>query len=187
MWVAGLVPELSFLMPFLPSKPIQALEHASFHKMISIAARASKGVTIPNRKATRDEAINMFKMQMTHLKDRFKVRYLWSVCTRISLLISAIQSDAVTGEISLTCDAWQASNADGYFAVTGHWVEESRPGVWELHSTLIGFMRLNNAHNGKRLGGALFKIVERLGITHQVRCVRRLIQIETITHSESFI
>jgi hypothetical protein len=41
-------------MPFILSKPIQALEHASFHKMIGIAARASKGVTIPNRRATRD-------------------------------------------------------------------------------------------------------------------------------------
>jgi hypothetical protein len=47
--------------------------------MIGIAARASKGVTIPNRKATRDEVINMFKMQMIHLKNHFKVRYLCSV------------------------------------------------------------------------------------------------------------
>jgi hypothetical protein len=53
--------------------------------------------------------------------------------------------------------------------VTGHWIEESRPGVWEIHGALLGFTRLNNAHNGRRLGGALFKIVERLGITHQVR------------------
>ena len=69
-------------MPFIPSKPIQALEHASFHKMIGIAARASKGITIPNRKATQDEVINMFKTQMTHLKNHFKVRYLCSVHAR---------------------------------------------------------------------------------------------------------
>jgi hypothetical protein len=81
-----------------------------------------------------------------------------------------MQSDAVTGEISLTCDAWQASNTDGYFAVTGHWIEESRSGVWEIHSALLGFTKLNNAHNGRRLGGALFKIVDRLGIAHRV-CV----------------
>lgn len=101
------------------------------------------------------------------------------MCT-LDLLILAIQSDAVTGEISLTCDAWQASNTDGYFAVTGHWIEESRPGVWELHSALLGFIRLNNAHNGKRLGGALFKIVERLGIAHQVF---KPIYFEIITHT----
>ena len=85
------------------------------------------------------------------------------------IINTAIQSDAVTGEISLTCDAWQASNTDGYFAVTGHWIEESRPGVWEIHSALLGFTRLNNAHNGRQLGGALFKIVDRLGIAHRVR------------------
>jgi hypothetical protein len=80
----------------------------------------------------------------------------------------------------LTCDAWQALNTDGYFAVTRHWIEESRPGVWELQSALLGFVMLNNAHNGKRLGGALFKIVEHLSIAYQVR---RLIYFEIITHS----
>jgi hypothetical protein len=75
----------------------------------------------------------------------------------------------VTGEISLTCDAWQASNTDGYFAVTGHWIEESRQGVWEVQSALLGFTRINNSHNGKRLGGALFKIVDRLGISNRVK------------------
>jgi len=82
--------------------------------------------------------------------------------------------------VSLTCDAWQASNTDGYFAVTGHWIEEPQPGVWELHSALFGFVRLNNAHNGKRLGGALFKIVDRLGITHKVSMVFDLICIVDI-------
>jgi hypothetical protein len=69
--------------------------------------------------------------------------------------------------VSLTCNAWQASNTDGYFAVTGHWIEEPYTGFWELNSALFGFVRLNNAHNGKRLGGALFKIVDRLGIAHK--------------------
>lgn len=85
------------------------------------------------------------------------------------LMLWDVQSDSVRGEISLTCDAWQASNTDGYFAVTGHWIEEPRPGILELHSALLGFTRLNNAHNGKRLGGALFKIVNRLGIAHKVQ------------------
>jgi hypothetical protein len=43
-----------------------------------------------------------------------------------------LQSDKVKGEISITCDAWQANNVDGYFVVTGHWIEESSPGVWTL-------------------------------------------------------
>ena len=80
------------------------------------------------------------------------------------------QSPAVTGEIHLTCDAWQADNVDGYFAVTGHWIEESTPSVWEPKEALFGYTCLNNAHHGVCLGKALFKIVDRLGIAHQVRC-----------------
>jgi hypothetical protein len=74
----------------------------------------------------------------------------------------------VRGTVNLTCDAWQASNVEGYFAVTGHWIEESMPSQWELKSALLGFTRLNNAHNGKRLGQALNKIVRRVGIGHKV-------------------
>lgn len=72
------------------------------------------------------------------------------------------------GKISLTCDAWQASNIDAYFAVTGSWIEEVN-GRWELQTTLLGFIQLNNAHNGVRLGQALFKVVSRMGISHKVR------------------
>lgn len=79
-----------------------------------------------------------------------------------------VQSNKVPGDINLTCDAWQASNVDGYFATTAHWIETVEGGQWELRSALIGFVRLNNAHNGKRLGQALFKIVDRLGIAGRV-------------------
>jgi hypothetical protein len=79
-----------------------------------------------------------------------------------------MQGNFVGGKISLTCDAWQASNADGYFAVTGHWIEEATPGLWTLESALFGFTKLNNAHNGRRLGGALFRIVDRFEIAHKV-------------------
>lgn len=68
----------------------------------------------------------------------------------------------------MTCDAWQASNADAYFAVTGSWIEETSPGVWKLQSALLGFTRMNSAHNGVRLGRALYKIAKRVGITHKV-------------------
>ena len=71
--------------------------------------------------------------------------------------------------VNLTCDAWQASNVEGYFAVTGHWIEESTPSQWELKSVLLGFTRLNNVHNGKHLGQALYKIIKRIDIRHKVR------------------
>ena len=68
----------------------------------------------------------------------------------------------------MTCDAWQASNADGYFAVTGHWIAEPCPGIWEAQSAVLGFIQLNNVHNRKRLGGALFMVVKRLEIEDRV-------------------
>ncbi|KAF8240517.1 hypothetical protein L208DRAFT_1226776, partial [Tricholoma matsutake] len=55
------------------------------------------------------------------------------------------------GEVSLTCDTWQAGNTDGYFVVMAHWIEELTPGKWELNNALIGFTHLNNAHNGEQL------------------------------------
>ncbi|KAG2751675.1 hypothetical protein P692DRAFT_20699944, partial [Suillus brevipes Sb2] len=72
------------------------------------------------------------------------------------------------GAINITCDAWQADNSDGYFAVTGHWIEENDPMQWVSGNALLGFTRLNNAHNGQRLGGALFKVLDRVGVAHKV-------------------
>lgn len=40
--------------------------------------------------------------------------------------------------------------------------------LWELKSGLLGFTQLNNAHNGERLGQALFKIIKRVGIEKKV-------------------
>ena len=42
------------------------------------------------------------------------------------------------------------------------------PTQWELKSALLGFTRLGNAHNGERLGQALFKVIKRVGIEHKV-------------------
>jgi hypothetical protein len=72
------------------------------------------------------------------------------------------------GEVNLTCDAWQASNTDGYFVVISHWVKELAPMQWETKSTLLGFAHLSNTHNGERLGQALFKILKWVGIERKV-------------------
>ena len=78
------------------------------------------------------------------------------------------QSKSVTGQINLTCDAWQASNTDSYFAVMGHWIEEAKENEWVLQSALFGFTCMNTAHNGKRLVQALFKICDHLDIVKKV-------------------
>ncbi|KAJ3531266.1 hypothetical protein NM688_g7598 [Phlebia brevispora] len=131
-------------------QPLDALEHPKYVDMIQTAARATNGVTIPSRKTCRQEIMNMFHEQLAALKKDLS------------------NKSKVSGEISLTCDAWQASNTDGYFAVTAHWIEESRPGDWILRSALVGFTQLNNAHNGQRLGQALYLIADRLDIVDRI-------------------
>ncbi|KIK92875.1 hypothetical protein PAXRUDRAFT_146389 [Paxillus rubicundulus Ve08.2h10] len=127
-------------------QPIQAVDHPSFKKMIDIASQATNGVVIPTCKTTHAEIMSIFKKQMTRLRECLNVS--------ASFLMHPItyglhQSKAVTDEVNLTCDAWQASNADGYFMVTGHWIEEVNLGNWELQSTVLGFTRLNNVHHGR--------------------------------------
>ena len=74
----------------------------------------------------------------------------------------------MSGEVSLTCNAWQASNADAYFAVTCHWIEEHMPGEWTIEQALIGFVQMNTAHNGVCLGQALYKACNHLQIVPKV-------------------
>lgn len=83
------------------------------------------------------------------------------------MLLNIFQLKSV-GEVSLTCDVWQALNVDVYFVVTGHWIEEIAPGIWEQHAALFGFMRMNTAHNGVHLGRALFGVIQQLGIPSKV-------------------
>lgn len=83
-------------------------------------------------------------------------------------LLTTTQSDTIQGRINLTCDAWQANNTDTYFAVTDSWIEENMLGVWELKMTLLGFVKMNNVHNGVQLAQALYQVVKRLGVAHKV-------------------
>ena len=133
--------------------------------MIDLAARTTRGVTLLSRKETRQYIIRLFKKQMNALKERLNVGSAHMLC--LSLLI-ILQSTIVTGDVSLTCDAWQASNTDGYFAVAGHWIKEMASGDWNEEEALFGFTQMNTAHNGTRLGQELYKICSRLSIVHKV-------------------
>ncbi|KAL1949584.1 hypothetical protein VTO73DRAFT_8465 [Trametes versicolor] len=130
-------------------QPLQALQHPAFREMIDIAARATNGVKIYNLRNTRQAIIDTFKHNLTNLSKR-------------------LNGPFVKGAVNLTCDAWQASTVDGYFAVTGSWIEEKVPGEWKLETALFGFVRLNYAHTGKKLGEALYKVVARLKIEHKI-------------------
>jgi transposase InsO family protein len=66
-------------------QPIQALEHPHFKEMIDIASRATAGVKIPGRKATRVEIKNMFKDHLTRLKARLNVGAQFGASVLITL------------------------------------------------------------------------------------------------------
>ena len=55
-------------------QPLQAFDHPSFHKMIDVAARATKGINIPNRKASRKHIIALFKKNLDNLHLKLTVR-----------------------------------------------------------------------------------------------------------------
>ncbi|KAG1765407.1 hypothetical protein EDD22DRAFT_775068, partial [Suillus occidentalis] len=54
-------------------QPIQALEHPKFKEMIDVAARATNGIKIPGRKATRAEIMRTFKTHLTGLRSKLNV------------------------------------------------------------------------------------------------------------------
>jgi hypothetical protein len=69
-------------------QPIRALEHPAFQKMINIAARATKGVSIGDRKVQRTKIVEMYQKQMNHLRERLIVSsievYLFFFCKQIT-------------------------------------------------------------------------------------------------------
>jgi hypothetical protein len=99
---------------------------------------------------------------------KLKARLNVSNSCGIHSVLDVVQGPTVIGEVNITCDAWQASNTNGYFAVTGHWIEEETPTQWELKSALLGFTHISNAHNGERLGQALYKVLKCVRIEHKV-------------------
>jgi len=66
--------------------------------------------------------------------------------------------------------------------VTGHWVEETEPGVWGIKSALLGFTQMNMVHNGEWLRQALFKIIDHVGIAHKVWLILFLLFVHANLH-----
>jgi hypothetical protein len=59
----------------IPStQPIQAFKSPEFKKMVNIASRATRSVTLPSPKVMRARIIHTFKQQMFMLKKRLMVR-----------------------------------------------------------------------------------------------------------------
>jgi hypothetical protein len=82
----------------------------------------------------------MFKDHLMKLKAQLNVCVYMCIPSFYHSFLVILQGPTIQGEVSLTCDAWQASNMDGYFVVTVHWIEDLMATKWELKSALIGFM-----------------------------------------------
>ena len=123
--------------------------HLSTPNSINVALHANHGVSIPGQKSTWQLTLHLFKGYLTQLRAELCVSITPTI---VKFLILHLQGPTVQGEISLTCDAWQASNMDGYFAVTAQWIQASTLTTWVLSSALIGFTCLNNAYVSVHLG-----------------------------------
>ncbi|KAJ7627443.1 hypothetical protein FB45DRAFT_749957 [Roridomyces roridus] len=60
-------------------QPIDALTHPKFQEMVNIAARATQGVTFPNRAQTRAAIIRHFHDQINKLKIRLHISFYSNV------------------------------------------------------------------------------------------------------------
>ena len=52
--------------------------------------------------------------------------------------------------------------------------------MWTLEHALFGFTQMNTAHDGVRLGQALYKITARLGVVHKVVSVSLSLSVQLI-------
>lgn len=113
------------LLYFHP-QPLDALSNEHFCKMVKVAACAKQGVQVPDTQATHAHIFEQHQITIVKAKE-------------------LLNRDCVPGKISTTCDAWSLSNCQGWYAVTGHWVEETKAGVWKLCGVLLGFTQLNTS------------------------------------------
>ncbi|KAG2033657.1 hypothetical protein BDR03DRAFT_871638 [Suillus americanus] len=67
-------------------QPIQALDHPKFQDMINVASRATNGVKIPGRKATRTEIMRIFKNHLTRLRTTLNVCHNLVLCASLHLI-----------------------------------------------------------------------------------------------------
>lgn len=143
--------------------PIEALDHPKFKEMINVTSRATKGVTIPGKKAVRAEIIQAFNDHLADLKQRLNVRSSYTCYTECLYSPPRLESSRQRKDFS------HLRRMVPYFAVTVHWVEELKDGSWQLKNALAGFVRMQQAHTGIRMGQVLFKVMQRIGIAEKVR------------------
>jgi hypothetical protein len=71
------------------------------------------------------------------------------------------------GRVSLTMDAWTATNHIPYLGVTGHWIDQS----WQLRNKVLAFRRLRGSHTGENLAAVVHNVLEDWKLTEYLRAI----------------
>jgi hypothetical protein len=71
------------------------------------------------------------------------------------------------GHVSLTMDAWTATNHIPYLGVTGHWIDQS----WKLQNKVLAFRRLRGSHTGENLAAVVHNVLEDWNLTEYLRAI----------------
>jgi predicted PP-loop superfamily ATPase len=71
---------------------------------------------------------------------------------------------SVPGKISLTMDAWSASDMRPFLAITAHWVTTD----WKFVNTLLDFKHFPCPHTGANMCEEVMETLRKYGITHRI-------------------
>ena len=65
---------------------------------------------------------------------------------------------------------WSKKDRQPFYAITAHWIHETKSGNLKLATRLIAFHRFWGRHNAQNLADVTLKLLDRVGSTAKVRC-----------------
>jgi hypothetical protein len=99
--------------------------------------------------------LNKLKVKIT-VKNFSQVSMIWKKLTNAQNL---------PGKVSLTVDGWTADTTkEGFLGITGHWIDVTEKGEWELESKILALRGLSGDHGGKNLGRYVVGLCDRVGV-----------------------
>jgi hypothetical protein len=72
------------------------------------------------------------------------------------------------GKISYTADMWSKKDRQPFYAITAHWIFQTKAGNLQLATRLIAFHRFWGRHTAKNLADVTLKLLDRVGSTAKV-------------------
>ncbi|KAE9277010.1 hypothetical protein PR003_g28901 [Phytophthora rubi] len=111
-------------------------------KFIVFCATMQPLYKVPVRQTIRCHVIKRWKLE----KD----------LVRKTILRCLVVQDIGASRTSITTDMWTSAASKGYMVVTLHWIDEN----WNLRSVILGFLRVEYPHTGRRLADHLMDAVK---------------------------